>query len=372
MSKAHLSKLIPMALCVILCAGGAMAQVALIPALAELSTAADRADAYIKEQLAQALREKSLERFRERLVELRRTMHEAEQRIDKERALGEQKMKDLRGQYRGYGADPGAWPEEGRRAYTETETAVKGMDQLKTRAKGVNERITAVYAQVSNKDAQTFSRTIPTYIRWLEEIRQGVGNFKQGITGMQTAYPTAKASPLKVRNDSAEIEFTVAGQKLKPGQSLQVPMPADRKLVVEALPMTKRRDYVLNKALTRHASLNGERTPSRFSFVIDTGAGATQATWTAEKEEFTWNCPPHAKLATTHAARTGRVAGDTLVWDVPVVSKARFGEFGSQVFLLAVRGKIDWYYLREGAAPRKEERESEYFHGDLTVTVTPE
>lgn len=140
---------------------------------------------------------------------------------------------------------------------------------------------------------------------------------------------------------------------------------------MRVLALTERRQFVLTKPLTAHATLNGARTPNYFSFTIDTGAGPTTATWKTEKEEYSWNCPPH-KLQPTFTATSSKATNDVINWTAPIVSKARFGEYGTQVFTIGVRGSIEWSYLREGAMPRKTDTELESFYGDLTVKVQAE
>jgi len=347
----------------------------LIPAMAELNAAADNLNAKIKNLIADAMQEKNLAAYQQKLIEARTELNNLEKKIAANKKDATNKMAELKNKYAAYGDDPAAWTDEaGKKEYLEAKQIADQSDALAENAKRMSTKIVNIYSFTSGIKGKEFSQYSTKLIGWLKELEGDVGNFKESLKGMQVVYAPSKSSPIKLTNTDKAMLFYIGGTtQLKPNDTVSVTLPEDRKLTIRAFALTERRDFIMNKKPTKNTTVSVQ-TPYEFTFTVDTGEYRTTASWILEKEEYTWTDLANTtnSLKSTGTPHTSKAANDTLDVVIPRVSKAKYGDAASQFFTLVVRADMQWHYTRSGSAAAKSEYEMESPYGSLRIEVKPE
>lgn len=193
------------------------AQVLVVPLLSELSNAGYQMDAQIKNNLAEAIKQKNLDMFRQHLLTLRRTVNQTQTKVAGERKLAQTKMSELRRAYGSYGSDPAKWPQQARDEYNETKSVDDNLAKVQKEANDIAQRVTQTYS---------WARGINAATRRMQELCSDVAGFNGAVKSMKTAYAPARAGNLTVQNISKAIDFLIGGLTLKPGKSALIAMPA--------------------------------------------------------------------------------------------------------------------------------------------------
>jgi hypothetical protein len=320
---------------------------------------------------------KKLEKFQNQLLGHMKKLKEIRNGVKEEAGKAETEKRNLLGKH---GDTPlSQWSQEDQKRWQRCEEVLQNAEKTSAALDETQEQLKQINASLAGKDAKTFNNLLQPYLRQMEKVGKSLKDLSKA-GGATTVYDPSKASPLEVINDSKNIHFFINGLELKPGEKKKIAMPSGRTLAIRALAVTERRNFIRTKGLTKN-TISHERDDWHFTYTIDTGAGPNTGTWKVEKEEYTWTGPTMLLQTKTpfdpgkSSAASQKATNDVLTWEVPIISKSRFGEgsLGTQSFLIQLYGDITWRFTREGATTQSVSKtEDESFRGSLTVKVAPE
>jgi len=338
--------------------------------LGELDNAATNCRTKIMNNMARALRDKSLAQFMSHLKELRGKTKDLKTKIDASEQNADEVIRKLRAMHNEKNVD--RWERPRRELYEKAVAQKKAAQRARGELKGLIKEMRQIHGHSSLRNAKAFAANTAWFRQRLQRMMgqvekigggtgSGGGRPGGGSDGMKTM---GESHMLRIRNDGKDVWYLVNGSWLKPGKETT---SNASQLVIRAMAMTKRRDFVMHKKATRNATIT-EQSPYAFRFNVNVGGRSGTTSWECTEEEYTWSARSSAGPMTPSVSTTKRTK-DTLTWKPPLLRKA-LGQ-AIKVFTFGTRGSLKWSYSRRGNMGNVSKSEFEHFHSTLTVFVNP-
>jgi len=350
----------------------ARAQLLVGEALNQLTVTAENLATQHKNRMAEALKERNLEKYRERIIDVRREtdahLKQLQPALAHHRELHEAERRSLRSYFDQYG-ELDAWPASAReRADTlrQRERELRALESTVAEVQRVHDRAKDIVVHLQNVTARGFSQGLQQYRRWADELGASLDHLRDVTEATRESLTPAAPQRIDVTNQSKEFRFTVNGTRLGPGDAVRLDLPPGAHLLIEVLALTEKRKLFEARSAnpTRHSTVE-EYGDHVFIFSTDVGAGPTRTVWRVEEEVYTWFLPTDTWKVpvATRLSSSGPAKDNVLRLTVPTVAAARFGEGGSAGFYVAARGSVTWSFTRRGKQPMPDKHETEHFHG---------
>jgi hypothetical protein len=343
----------------------------IIDGMSRLNTMGLEIQATINNQLADALQEKNLNKFQSSLSTLRKSMPKYRAQLDRTESEAKAVVARLGSR------NPGGLSQSERDELKQAQSAVVQCGDLRKTYTGLTTDVDRIsnHSAILTNNARTFSANTGWFRDHLRSLQGRVAAFGAGIAGAGGGAASGSGSSgsssagvgapmMQLENQTTDVWFRIGGAWLKPKDP---PMQVRGDMVViQAMAMTKNRDFVMNKQPTANTTIH-ERSPYSFRFTVDAGAGTGEVTWQNKDETYEWhaygpgNTTPEVKITTT------KRPNDTITFMAPSVRKA-LGH-ANKVFTLGIRGSMAWDYQRSGAMGNVKRTDFENFSGTLHVLV---